>query len=246
MVAEPQDTPQKDAKAKPTSKIIKRYSNRKLYDTERSKYVTLEEIADMIKAGDEVTIIDNKSKADLTSATLAQIIFENEKRDSRMPLGMLRNLIQTSGEALNEFFDKQVKTPVERAQHSAQKTAEEIMQGAAQLRQAATRGVSELTTTARRVFGRGHSDAVDKKVDALARRYEGAFDELKKRIEVQVREAPNDGPQVVEPLIERLSERLDEIKTQLSKLHAASLSAPKPGTAEPAAKPPTSETTEES
>ena len=43
------------------TKIIKRYANRKLYDTERSKYVTLEEIAEMIKAGDDVQIIDNKN-----------------------------------------------------------------------------------------------------------------------------------------------------------------------------------------
>src|SRR5215470_19005274 len=77
------------------AKIVKRYSNRKLYDTERSKYVTLDEIAKMIKAGEEVTIIDNETKEDLTSVTLTQIIFEEEKRESRMPLGMLRNLIQT-------------------------------------------------------------------------------------------------------------------------------------------------------
>ena len=71
-------------------KVIKRYSNRKLYDTERSKYVTLDEIAKMIKAGEEVTIIDNETKEDLTSVTLTQIIYEEEKRESRMPLAMLR------------------------------------------------------------------------------------------------------------------------------------------------------------
>src|SRR5262245_35190382 len=93
-------------------KVIKRYSNRKLYDTERSKYVTLDEIAKMIKAGEEVTIIDNETKEDLTSVTLTQIIYEEEKRESRMPLSMLRNLIQTGGDALQEFFDKSVKAPV--------------------------------------------------------------------------------------------------------------------------------------
>jgi len=204
-------------------KIIKRYSNRKLYDTERSKYVTLEEIQEMIKAGEEVTIIDNKSKADLTSATLAQIIFEAEKKQSKMPLGMLRDLIQSSGDALGDFFDKQVKTPVESARDRAHKTAEEIMQGAQQLRAAATKGVSEFTDTALRVFGRADSDVVNKKIDGIARRYEGAFEEIKKRIEVQIREAPHDGPQVVEPLIERLSTRLEEIKTLLGALHQASL-----------------------
>ena len=57
-------------------KVIKRYTNRKLYDTVESRYVTLEEIAGMIKAGAEVKIVDNRTKEDLTSVTLAQIIFE--------------------------------------------------------------------------------------------------------------------------------------------------------------------------
>ncbi len=57
-------------------KIIKRYTNRKLYDTVESRYVTLDEIAAMVKAGAEVKIIDNRSKEDLTTVTLAQIIFE--------------------------------------------------------------------------------------------------------------------------------------------------------------------------
>ena len=75
-----QPTPEAD---KPKSKVIKRYSNRKLYDTDRSKYVTLDEIAKMIKAGEEITIIDNETKEDLTSVTLTQIIYEEEKRESR-------------------------------------------------------------------------------------------------------------------------------------------------------------------
>src|SRR5688500_12238122 len=107
-------------------KVIKRYSNRKLYDTERSKYVTLDEIAKMIKAGEEVTIIDNETKEDLTSVTLTQIIYEEEKRESRMPLSMLRNLIQTGGEALTEFFDKSLKTPALEAQRSMEKGVEEL------------------------------------------------------------------------------------------------------------------------
>ena len=62
-----------------TTKIIKRYSNRKLYDTERSCYVTLDEIALMIREGEELKIIDKDSGENLTSVTFAQIIFEAEK-----------------------------------------------------------------------------------------------------------------------------------------------------------------------
>jgi len=96
-------------------KIIKRYTNRKLYDTVESRYVTLEEIAGMVKAGTEVQIIDNRSKDDLTSVTLAQIIFEEEKKTSRMPLGMLREIIRTGGEKLTEFMETS-KTSKEAAQ----------------------------------------------------------------------------------------------------------------------------------
>ena len=62
------------------ARVIKRYANRKLYDTQHSCYVTLEQIAQMIRDGEDVRIIDNNSKEDLTSVTLAQIIFEEEKK----------------------------------------------------------------------------------------------------------------------------------------------------------------------
>lgn len=162
------------------SKIIKRYSNRKLYDTERSKYVTLDEIARMIKAGEEVTIIDNETKEDLTSVTLTQIIFEEEKRESRMPLGMLRNLIQTGGDALQEFFDKSVKTPVSEIQANAQKSVEELKQSAQTLREAATRSVTEWTDTALRVFTR---DAEAKRAEEFKKEYVTGFDALAKTID---------------------------------------------------------------
>src|SRR5438270_3130659 len=85
-------------------KVIKRYTNRKLYDTVESRYVTLDEIAQMIKTGAEVKIIDNRTKEDLTSVTLAQIIFEEEKKRSQMPLGVLREIIRHGGEAVAGFY----------------------------------------------------------------------------------------------------------------------------------------------
>ena len=80
------------------ARVIKRYANRKLYDTQHSRYVTLDQISEMIRAGDEVKIVDNKTKEDLTSVTLAQIIFEEEKKRSFMPLTAMRNIIQNGGE----------------------------------------------------------------------------------------------------------------------------------------------------
>src|SRR5512135_2015800 len=87
----------------PETRIIKRYANRKLYDTEHSRYVTLDQISEMIRNGDEVKIVDNKSKEDLTSVTLAQIIFEEEKKQrSFLPLTAMRNIIQNGGEWIAE------------------------------------------------------------------------------------------------------------------------------------------------
>lgn len=87
--------------------IIKRYQNRKLYDTQNSTYVTLEDIGNMIRRGDDVRVIDNKSKDDLTSVTLTQIIFEEEKRNkSLLPLSTLKSIIQHGGDAIKEFVSK--------------------------------------------------------------------------------------------------------------------------------------------
>jgi polyhydroxyalkanoate synthesis repressor PhaR len=82
-------------------RVIKRYSNRKLYDTRDSRYVTLLQIAEMIRAGEDVQIIDNASKEDKTEVTLALIISEELKSQPRsVPLVTLRNLIHQRGERL--------------------------------------------------------------------------------------------------------------------------------------------------
>ncbi len=83
----------------PPKRVIKRYSNRKLYDTKDSRYVTLLQIAEMVRGGEEVQIIDNNSKEDLTEVTLAQIIYEEKKANSRaVPLQTLKDLIHTRTE----------------------------------------------------------------------------------------------------------------------------------------------------
>jgi polyhydroxyalkanoate synthesis repressor PhaR len=61
------------------TRVIKRYANRKLYDTRDSKYVTLDRIAELVRNGDDVKVIDNGSKEDITKVTLAQIIYEEQK-----------------------------------------------------------------------------------------------------------------------------------------------------------------------
>ncbi len=95
--------------SKPSTKvkIIKRYQNRKLYDTQQSCYVTLDDIAKMIRTNEEVMVIDNKSKNDITAATLTQIIFEAEKKASQYaPLFTLREIIQNGNGSISGYLAK--------------------------------------------------------------------------------------------------------------------------------------------
>jgi polyhydroxyalkanoate synthesis repressor PhaR len=87
-------------------RLVKRYSNRKLYDTAESRYVTLDEIARWIRAGEEVQIVENESGEDLTAVTFAQIILESERKKSNLlPIRMLRDLIQHGGNAWGELAE---------------------------------------------------------------------------------------------------------------------------------------------
>jgi polyhydroxyalkanoate synthesis repressor PhaR len=82
-------------------RVVKRYSNRKLYDTKDSRYVTLLQIAEMIRAGEEVRIIDNATKEDKTDVTLALIISEELKdRPHAIPVATLKQLIRSREERM--------------------------------------------------------------------------------------------------------------------------------------------------
>ena len=74
-------------------RTIRRYSNRKLYDTVDSHYVTLEQIAALIRQGEEIQVITHDTSADITASTMAQIIFEEEKKTPRLPIQALREII---------------------------------------------------------------------------------------------------------------------------------------------------------
>ena len=90
-------------------RVIKRYANRKLYDMSESCYITHDEIATVVRNGEDVRIIDNRTKEDLTTQTLTQILFDKERRQKKsLPLTTLRSLFQ-SGE---NFIQKHIAQPV--------------------------------------------------------------------------------------------------------------------------------------
>jgi polyhydroxyalkanoate synthesis repressor PhaR len=107
-------------------RIIKRYVNRKLYDTELSHYVTIEEVAEHIKNGVSVKIVDNKTGEDITSTTLLQIILEAEKKNRiRSSSSILESVIKTG--TLSEFlhtYSSSFKSGLEEAEDWLSKIAD--------------------------------------------------------------------------------------------------------------------------
>jgi polyhydroxyalkanoate synthesis repressor PhaR len=187
------------AAAEREPKVIKRYTNRKLYDTVESRYVTLDEIAEMIKAGAEVKIIDNRTKEDLTSVTLAQIIFEEEKKTSKMSLETLRDMIRHGGEVAQRFVEgtqaelrgrveavraaaeQRVQSFLKQGQQTSDR-AKELVQTSQEAVAALQKKVDERVRAA--VEGMSNLSEVRRSLDEIARRIESLekkVDELAKK-----------------------------------------------------------------
>lgn len=80
--------------------LIKRYANRKLYNTETSRYITLRGIAELVEQGTDLRVIDNETGEDITSVTLSQVLVEGERSNRAVPRTLLSDLIQRSGDVL--------------------------------------------------------------------------------------------------------------------------------------------------
>ncbi len=107
-------------------KTIKRYPNRKLYDTETSRYITLEEIAEHLRAGGEVRVVDSRTGEDITSVTLAQVLVGEEKRRrGDIAFQRILGLIQTGG----EYLQRKIGTPVTSLKDEAERTVHRLMRG---------------------------------------------------------------------------------------------------------------------
>lgn len=93
--------------------IVKKYGNRRLYDTEASRYITLAELTQRIQSGIEVTVVDAKSGEDLTAGTLTQVIVEGRGASKLLPVPLLHQLIRLGDDALAEFFGRYVTAALE-------------------------------------------------------------------------------------------------------------------------------------
>jgi polyhydroxyalkanoate synthesis repressor PhaR len=97
-----------------TEKILfKKYANRRLYDTEQSKYVTLNEVAERIRNGQQVEVIDAGTKEDVTAFILTQIVLEEAKKNNALlPAAFLHVAIQYGDNVLMEFFEKYLQQTI--------------------------------------------------------------------------------------------------------------------------------------
>lgn len=93
--------------------LIKKYGNRRLYDTGDSRYITLEELATKVRGGTDVRVVDAKSGEDLTQATLTQVILESGNAHRMLPVPLLTQMVRLGDDALGEFFSRYVTAALE-------------------------------------------------------------------------------------------------------------------------------------
>lgn len=93
--------------------LLKKYGNRRLYDTGRSAYVTLSQVADIIKQGVDVEVIDAKTQEDMTAFILTQIVLEQARRkNALLPVELLHLIIRYGEDLLQEFFQKYLEQTI--------------------------------------------------------------------------------------------------------------------------------------
>lgn len=93
--------------------LIKKYGNRRLYDTETSQYITLDDLAQIVKAGRDIKVIDAKSQKDLTKSVLLQIITEQEKDHDMIPVSFLKKMIQISDQNIRDSLHRYLRVSLD-------------------------------------------------------------------------------------------------------------------------------------
>ena len=109
---------------------IKKYANRRLYNTGTSTYVTLEDLADMVKAGEDFVVYDAKTGEDITRSVLAQIIFEQENKEGQnlLPINFLRQLIRFYGDSMQMLVPRYLEVSIDSLTREQEKFREQMAQ----------------------------------------------------------------------------------------------------------------------
>jgi polyhydroxyalkanoate synthesis repressor PhaR len=188
-------------------RIVKRYSNRKLYDTKDSRYVTLLQIAELVRGGEEVQIIDNNTKDDLTEVTLAQIIYEEQKGNQKsLPLQTLKDLIhQRTENVLSSLREGPIGRLIPGAKAEGVKAEEN--------------GVPEAEPASALKPDNGSAKPPAVAKPSLVDQARGTFEDFQKSVDDRVEAVlPSILPwKQLELEVRRLSARVDELEAQLKK-----------------------------
>jgi polyhydroxyalkanoate synthesis repressor PhaR len=109
---------------------IKKYANRRLYNTGTSTYVTLEDLATMVKAGENFVVYDAKTSEDITRSVLAQIIFEQENKEGQnlLPINFLRQLIRFYGDSMQMMVPRYLEVSLESFTREQEKLRQQMAQ----------------------------------------------------------------------------------------------------------------------
>ena len=110
--------------------VIKKYANRRLYNTGTSTYVTLEDLATMVKEGEDFVVYDAKSGEDITRSVLTQIIFEQENKEGQnlLPITFLRQLIRFYGDSMQMLVPRYLEVSIDSLTREQEKFREQMAQ----------------------------------------------------------------------------------------------------------------------
>ncbi len=179
-------------------KLIKRYANRKLYDTEDKRYVSLTDIRDLIRSGVDLKVVDNESSEDITTVTLSQIIYEQEKKkEGILPPSVLTSLIQAGSTTAVDAVKKVVQTGLT----------------------AATKLQDDVEKTVKRFLRTG--DLTECEAEELQRELENEGDgagEIGRRLEERVQEAVRQSGVVSKDDLERLANLVRQLERKVDGL----------------------------
>ncbi len=177
--------------------LIKRYANRKLYNTESSRYITLKGISELVREGKDIKVIDNESGEEITPIILSQILVDDQKQPSQtsgVPGSVLTELIQRSGDALYSVFSRSVGDVGENlseardnVKHWIQSRGEAASLDTAEISQAVQRAVERVLRVVD-LPNRGDLEALNKNLERLS----SALEAFESRIASSERERAED------------------------------------------------------
>ena len=178
--------------------IIKKYANRRLYNTGTSTYVTLEDLAGMVKSGEDFIVYDAKTGEDITRSVLTQIIFEQENKGGQnlLPITFLRQLIRFYGDSMHPLVSRFLEVSIDSLTREQEKFRQQMSQA----------------------FGAGPFGALEDQVRRNMEMFERAFAMFAPFARREAQAAESDKPAGSGGEIDDLKRQLDDVQKRLDKL----------------------------